>query len=170
MIEQNEKLYDEIKLFLRQKYIDLTRCRFDEILRLPDWYEEGIENEQALQEKLDDMQEGFVSTLLRKIDEKGIKDSECYKRANIDKRLFSKMRKNMNYKPKKQTVLAFVIALEMTLEEAQDFLKTAGYSLSRSDKADVIVEFFITKQRYDIFEVNNALYYYNQPLLGSKTY
>ena len=120
--------------------------------------------------RLDDivgnLDEPFSATLMRLIDSTGKKDSDIYNRANIDRRLFSKIRSNEHYAPSKSTVLAFAIALELTLEQTGDLLARAGFALSRSRKFDVIVEFFIHSRKYDIFEINQVLYNYDQPLLG----
>ena len=120
-----------------------------------------------LADLLDETDAGFSETLLRLIDRTGKKDSEIYKKANVDRKLFSKIRNNKNYKPSKSTALAFAIALELDLDETRDFIARAGFALTHSSKFDIIVEYFIKKRNFNIHEINLALFEFDQSLLGA---
>ena len=121
----------------------------------------------SLDNVLDELDAGFSETLLKLIDRTGKKDSEIYKKANVDRKLFSKIRNNPDYKPSKTTAIAFAIALELDLEETKDFIARAGFALSRSSKFDVIIEYFIKQKNYDVFAINEALFAFDQSLLGA---
>ena len=121
----------------------------------------------SLDDMLDELDAGFSETLLKLIDRTGKKDAEIYKKANVDRKLFSKIRNNLDYKPSKATAIAFAIALELDLEETKDFIARAGFALSRSSKFDVIIEYFIKQKNYDVFAINEALFAFDQSLLGA---
>ena len=112
------------------------------------------------------LEETFSECLLRLIDERERTDSEVYNRAGVDCRVFSKIRSRKDYGPGKNTALAFAIALELSLDDTRDLLMRAGFALSRSNKMDLIVEYFISEGKYNIFEINEALYDFGQSLLG----
>lgn len=116
---------------------------------------------------INDLDAGFSETLLQLIDRTGKKDSEIYKKANVDRKLFSKIRNNMDYRPSKTTALAFAFALELDVEETKDFISRAGFALSHSSKFDVIVEYFLVNRNYNVFELNEVLFAFDQPLVGA---
>lgn len=162
-------LQHELDDFLQQQELEVEDFSLS---RAPTYAEEVVLHKMAsAPPELDDVikQAGatFSEQLLKLIDAQGLTDAQVYKRANLDRRLFSKIRTEKEYRPSKATAIALAIALHLTLPEAQDLLARAGYALSHSSRFDLIIEYFIRNGRYDIFEINDALFFYQQPLLGA---
>ncbi|MDO4459879.1 MAG: macro domain-containing protein [Clostridia bacterium] len=179
-VEVSRELMGNIKEYIYENYVSIREenIMMGSIpgeLRAPSCVEEPVIFEsfdelccnKALPLDFDNLGESFQHMLFRKIDERGISDSDCYNKANIDRRLFSKL-KNPGYTPNKKTVLALCIALELNIEETEELLDTLGYSLSKSIKFDVIIRYFIEKGIFNIFTINSVLFANDQQLLGAK--
>lgn len=170
--ELGGKLFHEVKVYIDDVYVDEHTDAAWERMRRQNLADECVMCESpmgeaaSLNELLEQVDEGFSQTLLRMIDEKHMTDAECYKRANIDRRLFSKIRNNPDYRPGKSTVLAFAIALRLTLAETRALLERAGFALSHSSKLDIVVEYCIRTGHYDVIEINQILFELDLPLLG----
>ena len=169
------KLFADIAAYIDERYVDAHTDHRRERLRrvsvaenrMPSACEAAPMAASGLDEALAHLDAGFSETLLKLIDRSGKKDAEIYKKANVDRKLFSKIRSNPAYRPSKPTAVAFAVALELSLPETRDLIARAGYALSASSRFDVIVEYFIARKNYNIFEINEALFAFDQSLLGT---
>ena len=185
----SEKLFQSVSSYIDEHYVQaceiatygtseekrrnrLQRCGKSELCESSAVFEDlscaavEVSTSLSLEDMLKQADAGFSETLLNLIDRTGKKDSEIYKKANMSKQHFSKIRNNPDYRPTKPTAIALAIALELDLEATKDLIGRAGYALANSSKFDLIIRYFIEQGRYDVMEINCALFEYDQSLLG----
>lgn len=166
-----EEFFEEISKKIKEKKEELDGeldDEFDESSMVKLKLTKGMINTMSTDRNIEDLmtqlEETFSQRLLRMISDRGLKDSDVYNKARVDRRHFSKIRNDIYYTPNKKTVLAFSIALELSLDETKDLLNCAGFALSRSSKTDLIVSYFLKNKIYNMFEINAILYEYDQPI------
>ena len=167
--DMNPQIIEEIEQYLQTHFFDLAGLRK---AGMKFSYNGGLYTGRIgqLHEKLDKIlahfEDSFAQRLMKLIREKGRDEVEVYKKAQLDRRLFSKLRRDVRYTPSKWHILAIIMALELDMKEAEDLLRRAGYALSHTKKEDVILQYFIERGEYDIFLINDVLDYYGLPVLG----
>lgn len=176
----SEELFDDVAEYIDDNYVDenddpyflkrqrsitYNKCRSfreEEIQGLPF----AVDGGPSLIDMLTNIDDSFAVTLLKLIDNKGITDVECYKKANVSKQTWYKIMNEKDYKPSKNTVISFAIALELSLKETKRLLSTVGFTLSKSNKFDIIIEYFLIHEEYNIFTINETLFKFDQVCLG----
>ena len=140
-----------------------SALKFEEPMEQSIQYSVQAEEQYAIDfEKLEDT---FQQRLFRWIDSKQLNEVDVYKKANLTRKHFSKIRSNINYQPKKTTAIALAIALELSIDDTLDLLRCAGYTLSPSKRFDIIIRHFIERGNYSIFTINEALFEFGEELL-----
>lgn len=162
--KQNKENCNECSLEIDESVVEEFDTATMEKIKVTKTMSSTITTNRKIEDLMSQMEETFSQRLLRMIDERGMTDSQAYTKAYVDRRHFSKIRNDVNYAPSKKLVLAFSIALELSLDEAKDLLSCAGFALSRSSKMDIIVAYFLQNKIYDMFEINEVLDAYGQPI------